>query len=142
MLELSARSTGASGIAPAAAVPTLMKKVAAISLFILSLPISSAGLPDIRDAARSLYSRIGLVQAAERAIVLLPERRYVMKPTPAKPRSIIAQVENSGTAATFATVKSIKSMTVALLTILTDVTGADDVNPINSVVSAILGRLA
>jgi hypothetical protein len=35
--DVSVRSTGASGIAPAAAVATLMKKVAAIRLFILSL---------------------------------------------------------------------------------------------------------
>ena len=50
---------------------------------------------EYRPKAASVVSNLCLDQAASAATL---RRRYVMKPTPAKPRTIIAQVEGSGTA--------------------------------------------
>lgn len=58
-------------------------------------------LPNKKTARRrSRCSICAFDQATASDIVPLRERRYVMKPTPAKPRIIMAQVEDSGTAET------------------------------------------
>ena len=51
-----------------------------------------------RPKAVSLHILIGAEDQAARSAVLL-RRRYAMKPTPAKPMIIMAQVDGSGTAA-------------------------------------------
>jgi hypothetical protein len=60
-----------------------------------------------RPKAVSVFS-MRIDQAAMSAIVLLRGRRYAMKPTPAKPKIIIAQVEGSGTAETFVVPTAVK----------------------------------